>query len=43
MSKGVIFVFDRDDFVEVIVLVYNVRNRRLDRVRILKNLFDVFV
>ncbi len=41
MSKGRIIIFDRDDLVEAAVLVKNVYDGNIDRIKILKNNLDV--
>ena len=40
-SKGIIIPFDRDDLVENVVLAYNAKIRRKDKVHIPKNCLDV--
>ncbi|XRP96473.1 ATP-dependent helicase [Methanocaldococcus sp. 16A] len=40
-SKGIIIPFDRDDLVENVVLCYNAKIGRIDRVHIPKNCLDV--
>ncbi|XRO77646.1 ATP-dependent helicase [Methanocaldococcus sp. 10A] len=40
-SKGIIIPFDRDDLIENVVLAYNAKTGRIDRVHIPKNCLDV--
>ncbi len=41
VSQGVIVALDRDDLIEDVVLAYDARNRKFDKVRIYRNALDV--
>ncbi len=41
ISKGIFLVLDRDDLIEDVILAHNARNKKIEKIRIIKNALDV--